>query len=97
MERFGRYFDVVAYGDNHGLVIRNNESVAAVVNEIDEIVRRAQSLGYHNNEKWIIVSVDWSRTFREDGGKFVFVSSSEQRKAVALYDNGKVTFCGEEA
>ena len=88
MERTGHYYDVIAYKGHSGLCITHNERVEDVVSDINDIVKRAREAGWHNDEKWIIVSVEWGRTWDDDG---VFVSSWERRSAVALYDNGEVT------
>lgn len=88
MERTGHYYDVIAYKGYSGLCITHNERVQDVVADIDDIVKRAKESGWNNNEQWIIVSVEWGRTWDDDNA---FVSSWERRQAVALYDNGVVT------
>lgn len=89
----GRYYDVVAYKGHSGLCLYHQDSIGDVVKDIDDIVKNARERGYNSNEKWVIFSVDWERTYDDD----VFVSSWEHKKAVALYDNGVVTAVGAEA
>ena len=88
MERSGLYYDVVKYKGYSGLVLYHQDSIEGVVNDLNDIVKRAKEQGYNNDEKWVIVSVEWERKWTDDE---VFISSSERRTAVALYDNGNVT------
>lgn len=88
MKRNGKYYDVIAYKGCSGLALYHQDSIEGVVNDINNIVKRAKDAGYNNNEKWIIVSVEWERTFI---GEDIFLESWEKRKAVAFYDNGNVT------
>ena len=88
MERTGYYYDVTNLHNNCGLVIYHKDSVDAVVEDINDIVADAKRKGYRNDEKWLIISVEWGKTFDDDG---TFVSSWEKRTAVAFYDNGIVT------
>lgn len=77
-----------AYKGYHGLVVHNNERFEDVVEEINNIEKRARERGYNNPEKWLIVSVEWERLWDDDE---VFISSWEKKTSVALYDNGTVT------
>ena len=88
MERFWHYYDVVRYKGYEGLCIVHNETMDGVISDINDIVKSAERSGYHNDEKWIIVSVECGTKLDEDG---VFDSSWKKCVAVALYDNGKVT------
>lgn len=91
MERNGFYYVVQRYKGHSELDILHNTNLDDVVSGINDIVKRAQERGYHNDEKWLIVSVEWERKWTDDE---VFVSSWEKRTAVALYDNGEVKQLG---
>lgn len=81
-------YEVRAYKDSHGLMITHNERVEDVIQDINDIVERARSRGYYNDEKWLIVSVETETIYDDD---YVFESQHTYRRAVALYDNGVVT------
>ena len=85
----GYYYDVKDYKGFGGLYIRdhNKFDFDKVVEEIRDICKRAADRGYKNDDKYIIVLVEWERTFDEDGA---FYSAWSKEKAVALYDNGEV-------
>ena len=51
-------------------------------------VKRAQEQGYNNDEKWLFIEVT-TATITDDKG--VFVSETTDKKAIGIYDNGKVT------
>ena len=88
MVRSGQYYDVIAYKGYSGLCLTHQESIESVVNDINDIAARAKEQGYNNDEKWVILLVEWERVWDDNE---VFVSSIEKRTAVALYDNGVVT------
>ena len=88
IERSGYYYDVIRYKGYDGLVLYHQDTFDGVVEDIRDIEKRAKEQGYNNDQKWVIMAVEWGRTWDDDD---VFVSSWEKRTAVALYDNGTVT------
>lgn len=83
------YYKVVSYNHfAHGLCVYNNKYFNDVVDEIDEIVKKARERGFNEDEKWLIVRVTVSKTWEADGDRASLISSSEACKTVALYDNG---------
>lgn len=95
MSRIRQFYEVTNIEGTHGLHISNmsNESFELTIEEIDEAVKRAKAQGYNNDEKWLVIEVvrekEWS-----DNGAFLWEKSL--KKAVALYDNGKVTKLKDE-
>lgn len=87
MYRNGRYYKALAYKGYSELCINHNETIEGTIKDIEDIVKQAKEQGYNTSEKWLIVQVDWGRFTEND----VFVYSWENRKTVALYDNGVVT------
>lgn len=88
MKMKGDYFDVCSFDSIYGLVIRNNESFEGVVESIQDVVDRAKAAGYDNDEKWLIVKIEWEKDFDEKG---IFQKETVMRTTVGIYDNGKVT------
>ena len=88
MKRSGGYYDVRSFDDTHGLVIRKKDSFESAVESIEDVVERAKAQGYDNDEKWLIIRVDWEKTFDEQG---IFQKETTTRTAVGAYDNGTVT------
>ena len=60
----------------------------STVASIEDVVARAKAAGYDNDEKWLIVKVEWEKVFDENG---IFQKETTTRTTVGLYDNGKVT------
>ena len=87
MKRTGSYYDVRSFDDTHGLVIRKKDSFESTVESIEDVVERAKAQGYDNDEKWLIIRVDWEKTFDEQG---IFQKETTTRTAVGAYDNGTV-------
>ena len=81
------YFDVLSMDGSGGLVVYNKDSYELLIEEIDEIVARAQASGYYNNEKWLIVSVRLERSWSEDG---MLLMERITKMPYAKYDNGLV-------
>lgn len=88
MKMTGSYYDVCSFESTHGLVIRNNDSFESTVESINDVVERAKAAGYDNDEKWLIVKVEWEKVFDESG---IFQKEIMTRTTVGIYDNGKVT------
>ena len=88
MKRTGSFYDVCSFESTHGLVIHNNESFDSTVASIEDVVARAKAAGYDNDEKWLIVKVEWEKVFDENG---IFQKETTTRTTVGLYNNGKVT------
>ena len=88
MIRTGSYYDVCSFESTHGLVIRNNDTFEATVESIQDVVDRAKAAGYDNDEKWLIVRVEWEKDFDEKG---IFQKETMTRTAVGAYNNGTVT------
>ena len=88
MIRTGSYYDVCSFESTHGLVIRNNDTFEATVESIQDVVDRAKAAGYDNDEKWLIVRVEWEKDFDEKG---IFQKETMTRIAVGAYNNGTVT------
>ena len=88
MIRTGNYFDVCSFDSTHGLVIRRNDSFEAVAESIEDVVQRAKAAGYDNDEKWLIVKVEWEKSYDEKG---IFQKETTTRTTVGIYDNGAVT------
>ena len=66
----------------------NHDTVEEAIGETEFQVTRAREKGYNNDEKWLIIKVT-TATITDDNGWFV--SETTDRKAIGLYDNGKVT------
>ena len=79
MKRTGSYYDVRSFDDTHGLVIRKKDSFESTVESIEDVVERAKAQGYDNDEKWLIIRVDWEKTFDEQG---IFQKETTTRTAV---------------
>lgn len=88
MKRTGFYFEVCSFDGIHSLVIRSNDTFEATVESLQEVIDRAKAAGYDNDEKWLIVKVEWEKDFDENG---VFQKETVTRTTVGIYDNGKVT------
>ena len=88
MKRTGIYFEVCSFDGIHSLVIRSNDTFEATVESLQDVVDRAKAAGYDNDEKWLIVKVEWEKDFDENG---VFQKETVVRTTVGIYDNGKVT------
>ena len=89
MIKTGHYYDVISYTGTSGLRIIHNDQIEDVISDINGIVKQAKEAGWNRDEKWIIIDIAWGRTFDKDGR---FTSSWENRTAIALYDNGNVTY-----
>ena len=72
----------------HSLVIRSNDTFEATVESLQDVVDRAKAAGYDNDEKWLIVKVEWEKDFDENG---IFRKEAVMHTTVGIYDNGKVT------
>lgn len=83
----GHYYKVNDYKGFSGLVVHNTDSFDAVVEEVRDICKRAADRGYKNDDKFLIVLVEWENTYDDDG---VFCFGWRKDNAVALYDNGNV-------
>lgn len=84
----GTYFDVLHMDGNGGLCTHNNEDFDKTVDEINRICESAKAQGWKNDDKYMIVMVEWTKKY--DGlGNFVF--SETTKTAFATYDNGIVT------
>ena len=88
----GEYYEVMRYKDRCYLSIVNDgrlepTTIEKIVEEINDICDRARAQGYNNDNKWLIVQVNYSTIYDGDG---VFCTSSRYEKAIAFYDNGKV-------
>ena len=81
------YFDVVSMDGLSGLVVHNKDSYELLIEEIDEIVAKAQAAGYYNDEKWLIISVRLERSWSEDG---MLLMERITKMPYAKYDNGLV-------
>ena len=88
MKRTGSYYEVCSFDGIHSLVIRSNDTFEATVEALQDVVDRAKAAGYDNDEKWLIVKVEWEKYFDENG---VFQKETVTRTTVGIYDNGKVT------
>ena len=88
MKRTGSNYDVCSFESTHGLMIRNNDTFETTVESIKDVVDRAKAAGYDNDEKWLIVKVEWEKEFDEKG---IFQKETTTRTTVGIYDNGKVT------
>lgn len=84
----GYFYKVPKYKDTSELNINRTDNFDDVVEEINRSCERAAKLGYHNDEKWLIVLVEYQSVYDDDG---VFCSSWRNETAIALYDNGTVT------
>lgn len=88
MKRTGSYYEVCSFDGIHSLVIRSNDTFEATVESLQDVIDRAKAAGYDNDEKWLIVKVEWEKDFDENG---VFQKETVTRTTVGIYDNGKVT------
>ena len=88
MKRTGIYFEVFSFDGIHSLVIRSNDTFEATVESLQDVVDRAKAAGYDNDEKWLIVKVEWEKDFDKNG---VCQKETVVRTTVGIYDNGKVT------
>ena len=88
MKRTGIYFEVCNFDGIHSLVIRSNDTFEATVESLQDVVDRAKAAGYDNDEKWLIVKVEWEKDFDEKG---IFQKETVTHTTVGVYDNGKVT------
>lgn len=88
MKRTGSYYEVCSFDGIHSLVIRSNDTFEATVESLQDVIDRAKAAGYDNDEKWLIVKVEWEKNFDENG---VFQKETVTRTTVGIYDNGKVT------
>ena len=88
MKRTGIYFEVFSFDGIHSLVIRSNDTFEDTVESLQDVIDRAKAAGYDNDEKWLIVKVEWEKDFNENG---VFQKETVMRTTVGIYDNGKVT------
>ena len=87
MKKFeGYYYEITSTNDNCKTGSRH-EAFDSAVQELEDIVQRAKHSGYNNDEKWLIVCVEWQKLFDENG---MFISETTSRRASALYDNGKI-------
>lgn len=66
----------------------NYDTIEKAIDEAEYQVTRARKQGYNNDDKWLIIEVT-TTTITDDNGWFV--SETTDRKAIGLYDNGKVT------
>lgn len=88
MKRTGSYYEVCSFDGIHSLVIRSNDTFETTVESLQDVIDRAKAAGYDNDEKWLIVKVEWEKNFDENG---VFQKETVTRTTVGIYDNGKVT------
>ena len=88
MKRTGSYYEVCSFDGIHSLVIRRNDTFEATVESLQDVVDRAKAAGYDNDEKWLIVKVEWEKDFDEKG---IFQKETVTHTTVGVYDNGKVT------
>ena len=88
MKRTGSYYEVCSFDGIHSLVIRSNDTFEATVESLQDVVDRAKAAGYDNDEKWLIVKIEWEKDFDEKG---IFQKETVMRTTVGIYDNGKVT------
>ena len=88
MKRTGVYFEVCSFDGIHSLVIRSNDTFEATVESLQDVVDRAKAAGYDNDEKWLIVRIEWEKDFDENG---IFQKETVIHTTVGIYDNGKVT------
>ena len=95
MIRTNKWYEVISMEGTHGLSISclASESFDSTIDAINEAVSRSKSLGYDNDEKWLIVETTVSRERSDDG---MFLQDTTHRKTVAKYDNGFVTWLGED-
>lgn len=86
--RYGHFYEVRSLDDCHGLApIFGNEDYDKVVEGIKYQDNRAKEQGYDNDEKWLIILVEWEKAYDNRG---VFENEIIRRRAIALYDNGTV-------
>ena len=86
----GKHYEVMSTKkhERNMLAIRqDHETVDSVIDEINEIVKRAKGKGYDNDEKWVVIECQYDEIRNEDD---IFVCSTEKRLTVAIYDNGTV-------
>ncbi len=83
-----KFYEMMHPTDRHLLGLYGYNTVIEALGEAEFQIKRAREAGYNNDEKWLIIEVT-TATITDDKGRFV--SETTDRKAIGLYDNGKVT------